>query len=381
LTAPPPDGRTEPHSARFLLLALLLGTVLAAFGLEQVSRASNEDFEAAALGAGTISHFAHEDGAPIHCRDLRDADQCLAAHARRGAPPVALWLGNSQLHAVNDYRDGDETVAPILRRSLAADGLDVLTFSQPNANLQEHLVLYAWLAGRLPIRALVLPLVFDDGRETGIRSTLAGALEDAEVKRLLAGSEAGARILAGSRPRAARGGFAALEGTLQQPVEAALDGWLDAKVQAWAERSRTRGELFLGLYRLRNAALGIESQTIRRAIPGRLRLNLAAADALLRDTRARGIATVVYTAPLRGDVKPRHVPSEYAAFRRDAQALAALHGARFADLHGAIPVEAWGSGLDEEGAALDVQHFGREGHALLARSVEQLVRDALADAP
>jgi hypothetical protein len=191
--------------------------------------------------------------------------------------------------------------------------------------------------------------------------------------------DAGARILEGNRRRGAGGDFAALDGTLQQPVEAALVGWLDKRVPLWAERARTRTAIVLDLYRMRNAVLGIESSTVRRAIPGRQALNLAAADALLRDAAERGITTVVYLAPLRGDVRPRHVPSEYEAFRREAAALALRNHAHFADLAAAIPVAAWGSGLDEEGRESDVQHFGAEGHRVLADAVERMLRDAPAD--
>jgi hypothetical protein len=382
VTGPPAQSDSALLQARFDLLALALGALLAGLWLLQLHGRGERaaDFEAHALGKRTVSHFATLGETPIHCRDLRDAELCLAGHARRGARPVVLWLGNSQLHAVNEYEPGDETSASILWPSLAADGLDLLTFSQPNANLQEHLVLYAWLADRLPLRALVLPLVFDDFRESGVRGSLTAALDDPGVRARLQRLEIGAKILEDNR-RGELGSLAALHGTLQQPVEAAMVEWLDVRVPLWEDRSRTRAAIVLGLYQLRNAALGIEANTVRRAVPGRQALNLAAAEALLRDARERRIATLVYLAPLRGDVQPRHVPSEYQAFVREAAALAARTGARFADLQAAIPVEAWGSGPDEDGAAADVQHFAEQGHAQLARSVGRELRAALAETP
>ena len=103
----------------------------------------------------------------------------------------------------------------------------------------------------------------------------------------------------------------------------------------------------------------------------------------LEDARARGIATVTYVAPLRGDVPPPYVTEEYARFRRDAAALAAETGARFADLDSLVPSEAWGttqaSGFAGD-AEIDFMHFRTEGHALLAGAVERLLRDALGDA-
>jgi hypothetical protein len=383
VTGPPAQSESALLEAHFDLLALALGALLAGLWLLQLHGRGERaaDFEAQALGRRTVSHFAALGDTPIHCRDLRDAELCLAGHAHRGARPVVLWLGNSQLHAVNEYEPGDETSASLLWPSLAADELDLLTFSQPNANLQEHLVLYAWLADRLPLRALVLPLVFDDCRESGVRGSLTAALDDPGVRARLQRLEIGAKILEDNRRSGRRGSLAALHGTLQQPVEAAMVQWLDVRIPLWEERSRTRAAIVLGLYELRNAALGIDASAVRHALPGRQALNLAAAEALLRDARERRIATLVYLAPLRGDVRPRHVPSEYAAFVREAAALAARTGARFADLQAAIPVEAWGSGPDEDGAAADVQHFAEQGHAQLARSVGRELRAALAEAP
>ena len=44
----------------------------------------------------------------------------------------------------------------------------LLTLSQPNANLQEHYILYR-INNLINIDVLVLPIVFDDLRETNLR--------------------------------------------------------------------------------------------------------------------------------------------------------------------------------------------------------------------
>jgi hypothetical protein len=227
----------------------------------------------------------------------------------------------------------------------------------------------------------VLPLVFDDCREGGVRGSVARALQDLAVPARLQQLPVGRKIVEANRQRGTRRELAALSGTVQQPVEAALTSWLNENVLLWAERPQMRGSLFVDLHRLRNAALGIESSTVRRMLPARKARNLAAGEALLQDARARGIATIAYLAPLRGDVKPRHVPAEYEAFRREVAQLALRSGTRFADFEALIPVADWGSGLDEDGADLDVQHFRTEGHAVLARAVESVVRQTLAGAP
>ena len=48
-----------------------------------------------------------------------------------------------------------------MTNSLSYRFSSIITFSQPNANLQEHYVLFEYLRHRLPVRTLILPLVFD----------------------------------------------------------------------------------------------------------------------------------------------------------------------------------------------------------------------------
>jgi hypothetical protein len=376
-------GTAATRRACWQLASLAIGAIAALIGLDLAFRDRDVAFEEVALGAATHVYLAQVDGDPIHCFDLGDGERCLRGYARRGARAAAIWLGNSQLHAVNQYEEGQETATPILHRVLAADGLDLVAFSQPNANLQEHLVLYSWLAERLKIRALVLPMVFDDCRETGLRESIARALLDPAVVARLERTQIGRTIVASGRKQSSNEDLAALAGTAQERVEAALVGWLDAHVPLWAQRPQIRGSLMLDLYRVRNAVFGITSVSTRRMIPGRLAMNLEAARALLEDARERGIATVVYVAPLRRDVAPPYVASEYEAFRRDVAALAGETGAHFADLDGLGPAEAWGrtdaSGLGGE-AEVDFMHFRAEGHVLLAHAVERLVRDAVDDA-
>lgn len=368
--------------ARLDLLGLLLG---AAVGLGLLSTGFREQqvaFEDLALGPDTSTYFAKVGGDPIHCLDLDDADDCLRGYARRGGRPAVVWLGNSQLHAVNQYEKGQETATAIVHRELEGEGLDLLAFSQPNANLQEHLVLYAWLAQRVQLRALVLPMVFDDARETGLRTSVARALDDPAVVERLEPSEIGRKIIATQRSDSENSDLAALEGTFQETTEAALIGWLDAHWRLWAQRPQLRGTLMQSLFLLRNTLFGITSTTTRRTIPGRLALNLEAAEALLLDAREHDIATAVYVAPLRGDVPPPYVAAQYARFRSDVAALARRSGARFGDLDALVPAQAWGttSGPLAREGEIDFMHFRAVGHRLLARAVERLVQAAVGDA-
>jgi len=328
-------------------------------------------FEELALGDENTVSLAKVAGIPVHCHDLDDAHRCLGGY-RESEPgqDVVLWLGNSQVHAINQMQPGDETAALVLHRRVARHGRYFLTFSQPNASLQEHYVLFQYLLDQVPVKTLVLPVVFDDMRETGIRSSLRGALETPSVAARLGETGVGKRLLTDNVARDAAGNdMAALQDTVQEKSEALLNAGLESIWPIWAQRPVLRGELFLFLYKLRNWALGISPSTIRKMIPGRYALNRQALEATLDAARARGIDVLLYIVPLRSDGKVPYDLAEYQSFKQQMGTLALAHGVRFVNLEDLVPAELWGAKAATAvggGEEMDFMHFQAGGHALLA---------------
>ena len=213
-----PEGMAARREGLRDLGLLVLAVVLAALLLYVLFHGKLTRFDEIGLGQDTSSVFATVDGDPIHCGDLTTAEACLAGARRRAGTATVVWLGNSQLHGVNQFRPGQETASARLFARLRPQGLDLLTFSQPNANLQEHLVLYSYLRSRLPIRWLILPVVFDDVREIGVRDTIATALDDPSTRAMLEETQVGRNIL--SRTAAVSDpDLAALDETVQEQTE------------------------------------------------------------------------------------------------------------------------------------------------------------------
>ena len=121
-------------------------------------------FEDAALGVQTQTVIGKLEGDRVHCFTMVDGADCLEPALERNMQRTVLWLGNSQLHAVNQLKDSNTLSSVQLARAMRTTGTEVLTFSQPNANLQEHLVLFETLMQEIPIDLLLLPVVFDDTR-------------------------------------------------------------------------------------------------------------------------------------------------------------------------------------------------------------------------
>ncbi len=337
-------------------------------------------FDEAALG-DSESVYAVVDGVSVHCKNVLDADRCIAGAAGHASNKRFLWLGNSQLHAINQRKAGDRSAPEILHRRLRSSGGYLVTFSEPNASLQEHLVLFAGLLSRLRPDVLVLPLVFDDFRETGIRAEILPALREKPTRDALGAFEVGKALVAeADQSTEDKGDFAGIAATVQERSERILTQWLSEHSTAWAARPEARGQTFLWLYQLRNAALGIKPTTSRKMIPGRFAKNWAALEAILALARQSGMGVYLYIVPIRNDVKIPYVETEYAAFKqRVLQVFGSRQGIVVLNLERAVANGLWGTkastSLGDE-PEYDFMHFQAKGHQALADALFEAIVSA-----
>jgi len=376
--SPAPATRTGPdersstagpsrRTAFLEIAAIAIGALIAGWILLEGLR-EETNFADLALGDTTTAIYAELDGSRIHCKGVEDADECLEGIRARHAGSVALWLGNSQIHAVNQWKPGEETATPIVHRDLAPLGVDFVAFSMPNATLEEHYVLFAYLIQRVPIDYLVLPVVFDDLREGSIRAEIAGAFRDPQTLSELRTTDTGRRLIL-NYDEQGTGDLSGVRDTTQQYTEQALDSWLDRHSTIWSHRPEARGRLFSALLSVRNTVLGITPQSKRKMIQARYDSNLQALESILALAEREHVRVVLYVAPLRGDVEAPYVSSEYDRFKRDLSSIAAEHDLQVTDLEGIVPGPLWGLKSRHGREELDFMHFQAPGHALLAEAI------------
>jgi len=283
---------------------------------------------------------------------------------------ILLWLGNSQLHFINQFQPGDHTAPYWLRKaSRCSNDFVPLGVSLPNANLQEHLVLMEYVADRLPIAGLILELTFDDLREDGLRSDFADLISPGDREQLVQ-TRAGKEILDradaewhGQKPGSESAG---LDGFVQKHVEDRLNAALSSGWTLWGERGDLRNTLLTDLYYFRNYVLGIKATTIRKMIPLRYQRNMAALRTILEDAARRKIPVLVYIAPIRQDRPLPYDLGEYEIWKREVDVLARETGARLVNLETLVPGDQWGSYVGED---IDFMHFRGKGHQLLADAI------------
>jgi len=297
------------------LSRLLAACVLAVFILYTVKPDTDVAFDqAAAAGADTGDYYARNGNFPVHCADARDIDDCINGLKFRAQNRAALWLGNSQLHAINQLKENEVSSAKSLHDTLLADGWDLLTLSQPNANLQEHYVLFEYMRQQVALDALLLPVVFDDTREDGLREHISSLAILPGVVKKLAGTQIGQELVDKSSRVAEDSGVANRQ-LWQDRSEATLNSVMAKYIPLWSDRADLRSTAIFALYRLRNSIFGISASTKRKVLPGPYSNNLAALNALLQSAQSAAVPTLVYIAPIRNDVELPYEQAEYTGRR------------------------------------------------------------------
>jgi hypothetical protein len=292
-----------------------------------------------------------------------------------------LWLGYSQLHVINQYKPGDH-LAPywLIKYAACADCVDPLALSLPNANFQEYYFLTAAVSERVPLSrfsAIVLALSFDKLREDGLRDDFELFMSD-EIRGKLRETQIGRDMLTEWDARSKSGSAddsSGLNGFAQKPLEEMLNRALGRVFPLWSERGDLRTRMYVDLYFLRNAILGIKPNSLRKLIRPRYIRNMQALDALMTSMNRAHVPIIAYIAPVRSDMPTLYDPTEYAAWKDEIGRLCAEHGAELLNLETLVPGQYWGR---TNGDWIDFMHFRGEGHQILARAMLPALRRAFA---
>jgi hypothetical protein len=362
------------------LMLMALALVLAITGSRWIA-SFGVDFENLALGKPTKSVYGTYAGANIFCASIAQMPECLEPARRRNLAKRVVWLGNSQLHAINRPRIGAKTAPIVLAGALRPKLREVQGFSMANASLVELMIAYSYLEREHHIDVLLLPIFFDDMREQNVREALRPAVEQPDRKAYLQGYAAGRYAISILHKSAMADAPAETDSpSLQQRSEKALTDQLELCCGLETMRYAAHGQIEVQAFQFRNWVFGITPQTVRPIIPATYNQNMTALEDLLRMARSQGTRVILYIPPLRQDFKPPYDPGEYQRFKQQTAALAQRYAVVWTDMDRVVPGRLYGTkGATRTGggAELDFMHYQEAGHELLARAMLPLVEAAL----
>jgi hypothetical protein len=293
---------------------------------------------------------------------------------------LVILSGMSQMYAINDRRQGDQTISEWLDDSLSAGGARVWGIAAPNLSNEEaifQLIMLLQDPGTRP-HVFIYGVCFDKFRNIDLRPGYQAFLRSRP--QAVAAWDETARRYGERYPQASEKMLRTLaelrktEAREKGTVESSLREWIGRFVPLVAARQDLNAKLQLQLFLARNALLGITPTSKRPIIQSRYDLNRQFLGMLAEVAEEHGVQFLAYVIPLNPLADNPYVPQQYEEFKRWLVQFAERKGIPFANLENAVPHEEWGEFM----GGADFKHFRGPGHKRTAESLLGAFGDILA---
>lgn len=289
--------------------------------------------------------------------------------ARTG--PLVILAGMSQMYAINDARQGDETISEIMDDTLAQRGIRVFGMAAPNLCNEEAILLLLSTMGDTNTRpsVFIFGVCLDKFRNIDLRPGYQSFLRNRPDLRSLWGEAA--KEYAEKYPKACEKMIKTLselgekKDVEQVSVETRLRGWASNWLPIISARSDLNAGFQVQLFLLRNWILDIKPTSKRPIIEGRYQMNREFLGMMEEIARRGGVKLVLYVIPLNPLAENPYIPVQYVGFKAWIEKFCHDRDVPFANLENVVPSEAWGEFM----GGPDFKHFREEGHRLTASAL------------
>ena len=367
----------------FILGGIFFGIIYFNFFTGQLKEFRPEEF---GLGSNTTSHTSEFEKHRISSRgqgqnvstilEVQDTFKSLNTNSK------ILWLGASQLHSINHYKEGQQIAAyhaTLAARKRSSNSV-YLQVSSPNASLHDILGYYLSFRERgLKPDYLVVAIVYDDLREDIIQDWTLDILEGLELPSTTYGlgithlSEA--RDLRDNEKKVINLNSSDLiesNDTPQASLELFLENLLESNWQGYSERGKILSYFRLaylsGMAKIRGDLMQRQITPVPKA---NVQWNIDALKTIIRIAREDEVELLFYKQPhLPGEKIFYHNRENYDVFFKWLEQYCELEGVNYSDLEKIIPAEYWGM---TNGYRPDVFHFQDYGHRKLGSVIDEII--------
>jgi hypothetical protein len=329
------------------LFLIILIPIFSWFCLEKILINENKKFDELALGQDNIFLNDKLLDNKILCNSLDNVSECIL-YLKKYKTKI-LWIGNSQLHAINHPDVNAKLSSYIVSENFQKKEIGLVTFAAPNINFQEYLSLLIYFTKEVDLDYIILSLCFDDTREDNVRKDLVNNEEKITNS---------------------------LEKKNTNSLEKRITNYLEKKIQWNSIRQQAQGHTFDILYKSRNYIFNIGPTNKRRIIESLYYKNINALEKTLEISKSKKIQSIMYITPIRNDVEMPYDAKEYTLFKTHVSNLSKRYNSNFYNLEKIIPNSFWGkkpsttlSNIEE----IDFMHFKQEGHIILSKYIIQIL--------
>lgn len=286
---------------------------------------------------------------------------------------LIILSGMSQMYAINDQKDEDQTISEWMDDLLKASGSRVFGLAAPNICNEEVLMLLLAMTKNASTKPAVFiyGLCFDKFRNVDLRPGYKALLRSDPD--LIIKWESLANEYRDKYPKATDKMLSTLKSLNEEKkkannsVETDIRRYLSKLVPIIGARGDLNAWFQVQLYLLRNKLFKIKPTSKRPQIPSRYQMNKEFLALFLDEAKEQDVIPIIYIVPLNPQAENPYIPEEYESFKTWAKALCEEQHIPFDNLESVIPHEDWGEIL----GGPDFKHFRGEGHR---RTAEELVR-------
>lgn len=341
--------KIQNSKKKFYLLVILFPIISWIF-LTVLFENSFKKFDEMALGKNNIAVKGKILDQNILCDTAENIKNCIN-FLKKNFKKKIIWIGNSQLYGVNQGSINSKTAPHRVSEYFFDKEVGLITFAAPNISFQEYLEVVKYLLENIEVDIVILPLVFDDTREDGVRENL--------IKKNKQNIKAK---------------------NLQEFFEDSIIEFLNTSINWTSIRSQAQGTIYEFLYKLRNNLFGIQATSIRKSIKPIYDRNLSALDKTIDELVNKKIEIVMYVAPIRHDINLPYNANEYSSYKNNLKKKAQETLSYFYNLEKIVPGKFWGEkggstlGVKNE---VDFMHFQEEGHKILAAEIIKILENII----
>lgn len=333
---------------KIIIFLILFSPIISWITLSLIFGKINRKFDELALGTENVIVINKIHNHEFLCSSADNIFNCIEFLRSKDFKKKILWIGNSQLNAVNQGTFNSKIAPYLVSEYFYKKNIGVIVFAAPNISFQEYSEVIKYLLSNIDLDYIILPLVFDDTRENDIRNNLITKKQDLILDKI----------------------------TLQEITEKKIINFLDKNINWIQIRSQTQGFIYEFLYRFRNYVFNISPVTVRKSIEPIYEKNISSLNEVLKKLENNKTETILYVAPIRNDIKIPYDIQEYSQFKNKVENLAKDFSANFYNLENIIPGNFWGTkigtklGVENE---YDFMHFKEEGHSILANEMIKIL--------
>ena len=321
---------------------------------------SNKSIERSDPGFGAAMAINNSKDLCIISKENINCQKNLLSELKSNKQSI-LFLGNSQMGAINEFSSGDYSFVSLLSKEFESkkSNFSIKGLWLPNANMKEFEVINQTLEKcNLIPELLVIPVFLDDTRINTIRNDLENY-----------------PFLICDKYKSSN-----LDISNNYSNSKKLNEIIEKRLKLLDLLNHLNERFRVDIYKIRNYVFNIKPSTVRNIRKPIFHENIKALENILDFRDKKRLKTIVYIPPLLNSVNGGPIPYEradYINFKKQISAICNSQNCSYFNFENEVTTNLWGlknsTNIKKQELELDFMHFTGKGHKIIADKFSKIL--------